>query len=314
MKKYLLACLWIVIVGLMVSCQNNTESLKTSWEEDNLHGKVKTCKVIVYQALVKFGEIQKREMDNYTRVDHPLQYEMPLVTVTKYNEDGMCEYIEGYDYDMDIKTKTVYNFDGTKLIDWREYGEDGELNYEDKIVYDEESGKIKETFYTIRLRYYQASYHFLYSYDGDGITNIVSIFNDTASDRTQVKDIKKHGKIESQIRYDSIGNVISIMNFNNKEKLIFEKNFEYNDSTSYAYNKNMDLILKTEPGYDEDYDYDYLQIVDTLVTTPIESVRKKTVQEYRFEYEYDKHNNWIKRITYKGDKPLYIEEREIEYY
>lgn len=33
-----------------------------------------------------------------------------------------------------------------------------------------------------------------------------------------------------------------------------------------------------------------------------------------YTYEYDTHDNWIKKITYKNDKAESIAEREITYY
>lgn len=37
-------------------------------------------------------------------------------------------------------------------------------------------------------------------------------------------------------------------------------------------------------------------------------------EKYTFKYEYDKNHNWTKRISYKNGEPVYIEERDVEYY
>jgi hypothetical protein len=34
----------------------------------------------------------------------------------------------------------------------------------------------------------------------------------------------------------------------------------------------------------------------------------------RYEYEFDKHGNWTKRVEYEGDKPTFVLERQFEYY
>ena len=41
----------------------------------------------------------------------------------------------------------------------------------------------------------------------------------------------------------------------------------------------------------------------------------KVGEETTFEYlEYDVNKNWVKRIVYKNDNPLIIEERDIKYH
>ena len=36
--------------------------------------------------------------------------------------------------------------------------------------------------------------------------------------------------------------------------------------------------------------------------------------EWRYKYEFDDKNNWIKKTEYRNNKPTYLFERIIEYY
>ena len=132
----------------------------------------------------------------------------------------------------------------------------------------------------------------------------------------------KKGKLQKRVQCNEKGEPTVIMLFDDEEHVLYEMHKTTGDSISYDYNENGDVVhlkvLKEE--YKDAYDNmeiseidDSMPELDTNSTAnPPLKVRKTT--EYKFEYEYDKHNNWIKRITYKGIKPLYIEEREIEYY
>ncbi len=37
-------------------------------------------------------------------------------------------------------------------------------------------------------------------------------------------------------------------------------------------------------------------------------------KEFRYEYKYDKENNWTQQIEFNNDEPVLVTEREIEYY
>ena len=53
-------------------------------------------------------------------------------------------------------------------------------------------------------------------------------------------------------------------------------------------------------------------IIKYRMASSFEELKKEKWDE--FEYEFDWHNNWIKCIHYRNKKPIYIIEREIEYY
>ena len=84
-------------------------------------------------------------------------------------------------------------------------------------------------------------------------------------------------------KYDDKGNRIESATYDVYGELMGKSKFKYDDKGNqieWAY-------------YDKDGELDYTEI---------------------YELEYDSKGNWIKKITYKDDKPTFISEREIEYY
>jgi len=62
------------------------------------------------------------------------------------------------------------------------------------------------------------------------------------------------------------------------------------------------------PIYKETYAYDdYLNIIMKHYQS------SRTNEINRYEYTFDKNNNWIKRISFRNDEPILITEREIIY-
>lgn len=319
MKKVLLLGAMVCALGMMTSCNSNSE--KTSWEVGGIHGKVKTDKVSIYEAVVKFGETQKGELEHYA--DHPLRYDRySCITITNYNEEGMLTSIDAYDDDMELHSKSVFAFDGKKISSIKKYDEDDELDYESTFTYDTQTGKLSEQINQSYSKYGHYLFRYKYFYDEDGTLHGETYHEDGTTEKWSIQETVKKGKLQKRVQCNEKGEPTVIMLFDDEEHVLYEMHKTTGDSISYDYNENGDVVhlkvLKEE--YKDAYDNmeiseidDSMPELDTNSTAnPPLKVRKTT--EYKFEYEYDKHNNWIKRITYKGIKPLYIEEREIEYY
>lgn len=60
--------------------------------------------------------------------------------------------------------------------------------------------------------------------------------------------------------------------------------------------------------------YDYINDNGNKVSEHIENFINKTVTDNELKYEYDKKGNWIKRVYYRDNKPIWFTEREIRYY
>lgn len=130
--------------------------------------------------------------------------------------------------------------------------------------------------------------------------------------------------------------------YNKKGQLIEEKTslniirYDYYPDGNLYHKIQVDPEISDEFIYTYTYKDDFIKTLDIYYTVAdwhiIDSyVRDKSgnILKYKmassfdelkkekwdeFEYEFDNHNNWIKCIHYRNKKPIYIIEREIEYY
>ena len=122
MKKIILA---ILSVLRLVSCKQSEK--KNDLTEENLKGKVKSIKETLYEAVDKFGQIEKGNwFNNY---------------FTIYDKKGNIIEENDYDSDGSLNSKTTYKYDekGNK-IEENDYDSDGRLDskttYKYKYEYD----------------------------------------------------------------------------------------------------------------------------------------------------------------------------------
>lgn len=313
MKKVILNSAIMCAFVLVTACCGGSSD-KTSWEQDGLYGKVKSSKSSIYTAKMKFGEVQKEDLDKFP--SHPVFYDInSSISITKYNAEGMKNIVENYNYYGDLVTKSLFEFKGKNLTSVKTYNDNGEITFERNLIYDDKSGNVKEQFINSFSSYHPYSSHHVFSYEKDGTVTSEIYEGDSLKGKSTYKEIKKNGKLQQFIQ----GN--TIINYDDDEKVLSVIIID-SDTTIYSYNKNGDIesVVKTTYEYkDEDIDFLLKKINDsTLVYDTIQPSNRpqkiRKMKEYKFEYEYDKHKNWITRTTFEGMKPLFIEEREIEYY
>lgn len=195
------------------------------------------------------------------------------------------------------------------------------MDYESTLTYDTQTGKLSEQINQSYSKYGPYLFRYKYFYDEDGTLHGETYREDGTTEKWSVQETMKKGKLQKRVQCNEKGEPTVITLFDDEEHVLYVMYKTTGDSISYDYNENGDVVhLVLQEEYKDAYgnmDFsvinDSTPLLDTNSTAnPPLKVRKTT--EYKFEYEYDEHNNWIKRITYKGIKPLYIEEREIEYY
>ena len=320
MKKILFFAAFVCSLGLIIGCGSGN-SEKTSLEYDGIHGKAKCVKTYMYDAQVKFGEAQKGDLVRYP--DHPLRVlysdiANASISVINYNEDGMRTYVDYYDDDMELSMKSVYKFDGRRVMEVKSYDYDGELSLSITMKRDEKTGKLTEQDIESFSEYYPYKQHYTYTETDDGRITCMTSDRDTMLHKWGVKEIKKGGKIQKREQYDENDKLLFLTLFDDNERVLSFKNEATGDSTSFAYNENGDEISVVSITYEynrsPEVALDSTPAIDTTNTVIKNDSKKRKTKEHKFEYEYDKHGNWIRRITYEGIKPIYIEEREIEYY
>ena len=130
MKKIILV---ILSVLCLVSC--NQSEKKNDLTEENLKGKVKSITENTYEAVDKFGQIEKGDV----LVD----------SSAVYTDDGRFK---------------IYNEKGNK-IEENYYNSNGSLIYKNTYKYDEKGNKIEENYYNSNGRLYSKT---TYKYDEKG--------------------------------------------------------------------------------------------------------------------------------------------------
>ena len=164
MKKIILV---ILSVLCLVSC--NQSEKKNDLTEENLKGKVKSITENTYEAVDKFGQIEKGDVivDSsavYTDDGHFKIYNEKgnKIEENYYNSNGSLIYKNTYKYDEKgnkieenyynsngrLYSKTTYKYDekGNKIEEYH-YDEDGKFNYKYTYKYDEKGNIIEENHY-----------------------------------------------------------------------------------------------------------------------------------------------------------------------
>ncbi len=208
MEKIILV---ILSVLCLVSC--NQSEKKNDLTEENLKGKVKSITENTYEAVDKFGQIEKGDV----LVD----------SSAVYTDDGHFK---------------IYNEKGNK-IEENYYNSNGSLIYKNTYKYDEKGNKIEENYYNSNGRLYSKT---TYKYDEKG-NMIEDNFYDSDDGSLIYKNTYKYdekgNKIE-EYHYDEDGKFNYKYTYkydekgNNIEKNNYDSNGRLDSKYTYEYDKN----------------------------------------------------------------------------
>ena len=168
MKKIILATLSVLCLVSCNQLEKKTEK-KNDLTEENLKGKVKSIKETPYDAIEKFGQLEKGDV-SYS-VFFPSSF-------TIYNEKGNKIEVNGYNPDGSLYSKTTYKYDekGNKIeknID----GSVDRLGYKYTYKYDEKGNTIEQNIYYHGSRPAE-NYSYKYEYDkNNNWTQEIEYFN-----------------------------------------------------------------------------------------------------------------------------------------
>ena len=208
MEKIILA---ILSVLRLVSCKQSEK--KNDLTEENLKGKVKSIKETLYEAVDKFGQIEKGNwFNNY---------------FTIYDKKGNIIEENDYDSDGSLNSKTTYKYDekGNK-IEENDYDSDGRLSYKYTYKYDEKGNIIEENHYDSdgRLRS-----KYTYKYDKKGNMIEANFYNSDGS-----------LSFKFTYKYDEKGNMIEVTYYDSDGSL------NYKTTYKYEYDKNNNWTQKIQ--------------------------------------------------------------------
>ena len=189
----------------------------------------------------------------------------------------------------------VFNKSGNK-IEEKNYDKDGELSYKWKFKYDEDENVIEQN-----------------QYNKDGKLILKGKYkNDENGKIIEVNFYNPKSELESTWKYEY-----------DKDENLIKVNFDQDGSNQYVYvydeNENLIEIKDSEDWFRWKFKYDKNgnKTVENAYYDNFNGEIKFPILDYKKEYKYEKlddENNWLKLITYKNGKIIYITENEIEYF
>ena len=286
MKKLLL------LSALLIFACNSDKGKKNDLNRLNLNGKVSWTKEISYKAIYKFGELV--EGDEGWRIPDiyppPPSYdiyrhfnEQGKIVQRTLSQGGDTAYIYFFEYndksDIIVEDQFDVTNEDVKLLTKKIFKYDDDGNLSEERVYD---GNGEDLLVKIE-----------YNYDGNRNLTEIEYYYPPSGDFTSIKG-----------KFDESGNLI--------ESRYYDKDGELNGK--YKYDK--DGNLSEERNYDQDgelssktkYKYDNKGNMSSKIF--ISDYESKVT----YKYEFDKNDNWIKKIIYEEGKPTFIVNREINYY
>lgn len=139
-------------------------------------------------------------------------------------------------------------------------------------------------------------------------TLLVATKSDTKNDIFQFKQIGSYKYNSGNVLQESsLKQIFFDIETNDTIKNTLEVS-EYNDK-KYVTQITLTDFLKPERNRVTKYDYD----CSTLLRTKEYNSKDSLLSTTKYNYEFDKFKNWIKRESFENNKLNYIQKREIEY-
>lgn len=302
MKFSNLLLLCLTIIGNKAFSQEEINNL----ESKLLLGKVKSIKAISYDAVEKFGELQKDKLTGTVITEFNSQGY--LIKETAYDEKNKISYVTKYSYDQNnnLIEKSTPQI-GILLVN--KYDAENRLIQTDELKNDKSLKFRTKNKLSVDRKIIEAN-----TYNAKGILDTKRTFNyDNNGNKIDISWYKKNGQLSYKVLkdYDEQGNLTKE---DNLIDILGERGstmtFTYNDKnqiteTSYTSNDGMEYIRTTE------YDQYGNEISEN-------SVSDSSMNQYttNYSYLYDDTGNWKERkeISRGPFERLTIVERVITYY
>ena len=219
---------------------------------------------------------------------------------------GKVKSIKEISYKAELKKN-----EPVKIKRWRR----GHLTDDFHCFFNEEGLPIKEFIYPAADTG-TVSKTFLFKYNKKG--QLINYFHEDNNPKEAEYLYNKKGQLIKEIsdwytqeyEYYDNGKLHRRIQFNPKVGKEFQYTFTYDNDfikyhDRYYFGAKWHLI--------EEYKRDkHGNITKYRMASSYEELKKEKWDE--FEYEFDNYNNWIRCIHYRNKKPIYIIEREIEYF
>ena len=320
----------------------HSSEFKNELERENLRGKVKTIRRTPYKAVEKYGEVTKGEIDRGWFTDYSYRI---------FNEKG--NLIENQDFysSGELMDKTIYKYDNfNKIEEEIVSGSDGDIKKKITFRYDEKANLIRKTEYKpdgsliVKENYkYNERDKVIEVQDinSEGVPADRWIYKyNNKGKRIEANRYKPDGNLYEKIiyDYDNEGNIVEVNRFGENGNLegriyyVYDNKNDLIEAESYDSNGELEaklfykFISKFNPKKFNKYvnmlamESD-VTIYEVLIfgRIGIEELQLFIADESldingKYEYEFDKQDNWIKRIEFEDDSAKFVVEREITYY
>lgn len=269
MKKIIL----LVITAIsLIGCNLNKEN--NDWRRDNLKNRVKSINLRFYEAIEKFGQIEKGK-----RLEQD-----ELNKFTRYNKEGNKEEEIFYNRDESLKGTVKYKHDNKGNTSEAVYYTNDVafiINLRNKYGHE----KSEDSLYVLKTKY---------KYDEKG-------------NKVEENNYQTDGEIYSKVTflYDNKNNLIEANKYISDGSLGLK--------WKYTYNKGLKTEVKVY-GSNGDFRGQITFLYDEKGYVLEENRKGKNYEMRIVYKDYDLHFNWTRQIWYEKGKPESILEREIEYY
>ena len=284
----------ISLVFLMSSCKD--EQKDNYWKTLNLKGKVESLKEIPYEAIERFGIIEKGKISrNSSRFEH---YKILFNNIgneeTRYKYDSYGNVIE--------KFTSIYN-ENNWLIESRKYTSRyntlGNLDYKWIYKYDEKGNQIESS---------------KFNYDGQ-LDMMEKYKNDSKGKPIETMSYNSDGKlvIKWQAEYDEKGNLVLRNGYDSEGRLFLIFKCKYDRRGNLVEMTSVLLDANIDGRLDRKETFKYDEFGNTIEHNTY-SIDGWLISKESYKYDFDKIGNWIRQIIYKDNKPICVVERTIKYF
>ena len=277
---------FIFVACVLVGCSKSEERTINSLQQSGLKGPVKRVETRTYEASVRFGEIEKGEPTHVLNIYS--SFPICANSISEFNEDGNTTKVTIKDERENIFQMYKVEYFQNYEIGYYMYEADGELSYSRKYIIDNEN--------PVGLEYYSP----FSQYDSilctfDGFLLLKTAYYRDGKIEQEVENTYKNGLPASSVSYQP------------QSETGYYSDWTRNDAgmvTHYRFRDDKEDLTVEDMSYD-----------NNLITryTRINSWEGKV--DYTMEYlTFDEQGNWLSRVIFQNNQPLYLQERTIEYY
>lgn len=321
----------LLVAALLVNCAKD-DVKDTSLQSENINGKVKFITISHYRAEMHSGEVVKKDYmySPIIRMSPGKEYisenedynTTGSIATLYFNKKGYLDSVLIFDKNNKLILKSEYKESGKPLRRMKYQGD----NVESETEYKYQDSRLSECTYNDKWGTSVTKY----KVNPNGLIEEERKYDEDGNMRWKKENTIENGRIVKTIYYPGeflhpelledpeddtdealptiteyvyVGDVLTTVKrthgddineyFLNENGNVVKSSGNDTPTYQYHYNSNNDLEMF---GAGNLYDFDGNRI------------------NFHLTYEYDEHNNWIKRVAYSGNKPIQLDEREIEYY